>query len=335
MCARPCSACCATLTSGQLNLPLVAPLLIASRTSLVDNLFTMMPFALFSLPLDADDDSSNDLYPPGLNTTIVLLPIFRFLYGKARRNVRSFVFARSRQLEAPPAVEVGPPPIVEVVMPEGQPVPEAAAAGEAPREDPLPDIHISVRQIARLAIGALAFPLLSSTMGNALLYLATPLDAHHSQPLPKAGWLRIGLGLGEPEVFRAAMGWPMLPGKMPSKGWLSMGAVAVGPLFPTRIDPVWCVFHQCSCVCADEQCRWRNAIGGAVIVVCKDVLGVRRVYCGKNRELTSSHSCSELYSSDDGSTVGIYSLYPCRGTWRWISVGRSRFCTAQCTTLGP
>lgn len=118
------------------------------------------------------------------------------------------------------------------------------------------EVTFSLRNIVRLAVGALIFPSLARRTGDGLLWIARSQERFLQPPSGGAGWLRIALGLRDPELWKLATSLPPTVASLwtPPKFLMLTEAAAAAE------DPVWI----------------RMSLGGLLLSVVKDVGSVVR-----------------------------------------------------------
>lgn len=243
--------------SYYLNFPLIAPMLILSRTTILDSLLPVLPVSLISFsPLSNSARAAASVFAvPSASSTIILLPWVRLIYNTMRRRLFHYFLSGNHTIVPPsPGIlhitrqqEVGPVPPLAPLGREG--IDQIPALEDPPQHQHVhAALTLSVHVLSRLVVGALLFPFIAAAGGSLLLLIAR-----------KTGWrkLRILLGLESDQVWRLALqmeDW----GSSNSGGsswlrWAGLGNVNTGRTIGTR-DPVW----------------WRNIVGGSMFVVLKD-----------------------------------------------------------------
>lgn len=226
-------------STADLFLPLIPVFLIASRTTMADNIFRVLP--IFFLYSQVSTRSISRLWPPNPAVTFAALPYIRstynafydYFFAPRKKAWLKELQPRGGEHGEGPANENNPAPEeqgeeaqghvfeigVEIQLMAGDDGPDrpladeaplaqpiagdapAAQAQAAPRERPQLDIVGSSLGLADRIVGALLFPALSAAMGE-LLKLALP----YAWRTPPRTWERRSAGLLQSRWGRSVVG---------------------------------------------------------------------------------------------------------------------------------
>lgn len=273
-----------------MQLSLVGPTLVLSRTKLLDSLLPFLPLSLVLSsvppPGEIDVSAAKDMemewaFPPSPTLTVCLLPWARLGWGWAWGHVaRSVILRERKRLSSASALAAAPgSPLVDDGLDHGQPALAAAAAaggegqavGAQAVDQALTMSASTLRKILRMALGALLFPLAASFAGTVLLYLA-----RRSTALQKLLGVRMYKVGASASPASAVAGWWGVWNVVSSPIWRrsTRRGDGAGPLKPPFGSTTAGDFLVLGARGGEDPVWWRNAVGGALIVVAKDAVNL-------------------------------------------------------------